>query len=156
MNEGSLKKELILNGTNSVATLKEDGAIFRIDGMKIIQEINFYNLEKNKTKIIKLDDRLTKDYEILGITADIPDDDGDASKAADKAGEQSTVRLGIRIFSGIKATENLKLGLTPYPFYTNKLFLNHRDTWHIKSDKTVNRITFKCAPVYMEQPIVFP
>ena len=156
MIEGSLKKELILNGTNSVATLKEDGAIYRIDGMKIIQEINFYSIEKNRTKIIRLDDRLTKDYQILGITADIPEDDGDVNTASGNAGEQVTVRMGIRIFSGIKATENVKLQLTPYPFYTNKLFINHRDTWQIKCDRAVNRITFKCAPVYMEQPVVFP
>lgn len=156
MNEGSLKKELILNGTNSVAVLKEDGAIYRIDGMSIIQEINFYSIEKNRTKIIRLDDRLNKDYEILGITADIPDDDGDVDTATSNPGEQAMVRMGVRIFSGVKATENVKLQLTSYPFYTNKLFINHRDTWHIKCDRTVSRITFKCKPVYMEQPVVFP
>lgn len=156
MIEGSLKKELILNGTNSVATLTEDGAIYRINGMSIIQEISIYNLEKNKTKIVKLDDRLTKDYEILGILADIPEDDGNVDNATGNPGEQNTVKLGLRIFSGKKAVENVKLQLTSYPFYTNKLFINHRDVWHMKADRNVNRITYKCRPVYMEQPVVFP
>lgn len=156
MIEGSLQKSIVLNGTDSVATFKEQGAVYRIDAFSLIQEINLYNLVKDRTKIFKLDDRLTKDYEIVGITVDIPEDDGNADVATDKAGEQPKVKLGIRIFSNAKAIDNIQLELTPYPFYTNKLFINHRDVWHIKCDRDVTRITYKCKPVYMEQPIVFP
>ena len=156
MIEGSIKRDLILNGTNSVATFKEQGAIYRIEPYSIIQEISLYNLEKSRTKIFKLGDRLTKDYEIIGITADIPEDDGDVNEPDNKAGEQPRVKLGVRIFSDAKAIENVQLTLTPYPFYVNKLFINHRDVWHIKCDRDVTRITYKCKPVYMEQPIVFP
>lgn len=114
MIEGSIKKDLILNGQNSIATFKENGSIYRVEPFRIVQEISLFNLERNRTKIFKLDDRLTKDYEILGILADIPDDDGDVNKADDKAGEQPRVRVGIRVFSGAKAVSNVKLDLTSY------------------------------------------
>lgn len=156
MIDGSLKREVILNGTNSLAVAEENGIIYRVDPIPIIQEIRLYNIEKNRTKIFKLDDHLTKDYEILGIVADIPDDDGDVDKADDKAGQQPIVNLGLRIFQGKKAVDNVQLRLTSYPFYTNKLFINHRDVWHMKADRKITRITYMCRPVYMEQPIVLP
>lgn len=155
MIEGSIKKDLILNGTNSIAAFREDGAIYRVEPFSVIQEVSLYNIEKNKTKIYRLDDRLTRDYEILGITAEIPDDEDYQTEATDKPGEQNTVKLGIRVYSSAKSTSNVKLELTSYPFYVNKLFLNHRDTWHLKADRDVTSITFMCKPVYLEQPIVF-
>ena len=155
MIEGSIKKDLILNGSNSIAAFKEDGAIYRVNPIPIIQEVSLYNLVKNKTKIFRLGDRLTRDYEILGITADIPDDDENESTPDDDAGEQPKVRVGIRLYSGVKSTRNIKLELTSYPFYINKLFINHRDTWHMKTDRDVTSITFMCKPMYLEQPIIF-
>lgn len=156
MIEGSLKRGLILNGTDSVATFRENGAVYRVADINTIQEITVYSLEKNKNKIVKLGDRLTKDYEILGITVDIPDDDINEQTQTKDPGSQAKVKVGIRIFSHSKAIENVELELTPFPSYTNKLYINHRDTWHIKTDRNVDRITFKCIPVYIEQPIVFP
>lgn len=156
MIEGSLKKELILNGSSSVGTFKENGVIYRIEPFSIIQEINIYDLEKDRNKIVRLSDRLTRDYEIVGITADIPEDEIDVQKKASDPGHQPTVELGVRIYSSQKAIENVKLRLTPYPFYTNKLFINHRDTWHIRANRKVDRITYKCKPIYLEQPIIFP
>ena len=156
MNEGSLQKQVILNGTNSIQVFEEDGLIYRVEPFSIIQEINIYGLEKNKTKIIRLSDRLTRDYEIVGITADIPEDEGDVEKAASNPGYQPTVEVGVRVFSNMKTTENVRLRLTAYPFYTNKLFINHRDTWHMRCDREVTRITYKCKPIYLERPVVFP
>lgn len=155
MIEGSIKKDLILNGSNSIATFKEDGAIYRVEPVGVIQEVSLYGLVKNKTKIFRLGERLTRDYEILGITADISYDDEGADSPDDKAGQQPKVKLGIRVYSGIKSINNIELGLTPYPFYTNKLFINHRDVWHIKADRDVTSITFMCKPIYLEQPIIF-
>lgn len=156
MIDGSLKRDVILNGNNSIAVAKEEGIIYRVEPVPIIQEIRLYGLEGSKTKIFKLDDHLTKDYEILGIVADIPEDDGDAAQAAGSAGQQPTVNLGLRIFQGKKAVDNVQLRLTSYPFYTNKLFINHRDVWHMRAGRDVTRITFMCRSVYMEQPIVLP
>lgn len=155
MSQSSIRKDLILNGSNSIAAFEEDGAIYRVSPVPIIQEIRLYGIGKNKTKIFKLDDYLTKDYEILGIVADIEADDGNVDQAAGNAGEQATVNFGLRIFQGKKAVDNVRLRLTPYPFYTNKLFINHRDVWHVKADQKINRITFMCRPVYMETPIAF-
>ena len=155
MIESSIKRDLILNGSNSIAAFKDDGAIYRVDPIPVIQEIRLYDIKANKTKIFKLDDYLTKDYEILGITADIPDDDDTVDGAASNPGNQTTVNLGLRIFQGKHAVDNVQLRLTAYPFYTNKLFINHRDVWHIKTNKNVNRITYMCRPVYMETPIAF-
>lgn len=156
MIDGSLKKDVILNGTNSLAVAKENGIIYRVEPVPIIQEIRLYNIEKNKTKIFKLNDHLTKDYEILGIVADIPEDDGDADVATKDTGSQPTVLLSLRIFQGKKAVDNIQLRFNSYPYYTNKLFINHRDVWHVKSDREVKRITFMCRPVFMEQSIILP
>lgn len=156
MIDGSLKKDVILNGTNSLAVAEENGIIYRVNPIPVVQEIRLYNIEKNKTKIFKLNDHLTKDYEILGIVADIPEDDGDEDKVTSDTGRQATVNLGLRIFQGKKAVDNVQLKLTSYPFYTNKLFINHRDVWHMRADREITRITFMCRAVYMEQPIILP
>ena len=156
MIEGSIKRDLILNGSNSIATFKESGATYRVEPVGVVQEISLFDFERNTTKIFKLDDRLTKDYEILGIVADIPNDDGDADEASRDAGSQPTVTVGIRVFQGKKAVNNVQLRFNSYPYYTNKLFINHRDTWHMKVDRDVTSITFMCKPIYLENPIVFP
>lgn len=156
MIEGSIERDVILNGTNSLAVANEKGIIYRFEPIPIIQEINLHNIERNRTKIFKLNDHLTKDYEILGVVIDIPEDDGDVDEPANSPGQQTQVNLGIRIFQGKKAVDNVQLRLTSYPTYTNKLFINHRDTWHMRASRDIARITFKCRSVYMEQPIVFP
>ena len=156
MIEGSIKRGLVLNGSESVATFREDGAVYRVADIDIIQEVTIYSLLKDKNKIVKLEDRLTKDYEIVGITVDIPDDDTSEQAQTKDPGSQPKVKVGIRIFSNAKAIENVELELSPFPSYTNKLYINHRDTWHIKADRNVDRITLKCIPVYMEQPVIFP
>ena len=75
MIEGSIKRGLVLNGSESVATFRENGAVYRVADIDVIQEVTIYSLLMDKNKIVKLEDRLTKDYEIVGITVDIPDDD---------------------------------------------------------------------------------
>ena len=156
MIEGSIKRGLVLNGSESVATFRENGAVYRVADIDVIQEVTIYSLLKDKNKVVRLDDRLTKDYEIVGITVDIPDDDTSEQAQARDPGSQPKVKVGIRIFSNAKAIENVELELSPFPSYTNKLYINHRDTWHIKADRNVDRITLKCIPVYMEQPVIFP
>ena len=156
MIEGSIKRGLVLNGSESVATFRENGAVYRVADINVIQEVTIYSLFKDRTRLVKFEDRLTKDYEIVGITVDIPDDNFSGQTQAEDTSSQPKVKVGIRIFSNAKAIENVELELSPFPNYTNKLYINHRDTWHIKTDRNVDRITLKCVPVYMEQPIIFP
>ena len=156
MIEGSIKRDIILSGSDSIAAFKENGQVYRVDPIPIVQEISIYNIEKDRNKIVKLGDLLTRDYEIIGITADIPDDETDVEKKATDPGYQPAVDLGVRVYSNAKAIQNVHLRLTAFPFYVNRLFINHRDTWHLKADRQVDRITYKCIPVYLEQPIVFP
>ena len=58
MIDSNLKRDVILNGTNSLAVAKENGIIYRVEPIPIIQEIKLCNIQKNKTKIFKLDDHL--------------------------------------------------------------------------------------------------
>ena len=156
MIEGSIKRGLVLNGSESVATFRENGAVYRVADIDVIQEVTIYGLLKDKNKIVKFQDRLTKDYEIVGITVDILDINTSYQPQTTDPDSQPKVKVGIRIFSNAKAIENVELELSPFPSYTNKLYINHRDTWHIKADRNVDRITLKCIPVYMEQPVIFP
>jgi hypothetical protein len=155
MIEGNIERTAILSGTDSIAAFTEGGLIYRVQPIPIIQEISIYNLEKDRNKIVRLDDMLSHDYEIIGVTADIPEDDTDAQKKFEDPGYQPTVGLGIRVYSNAKAIQNISLQLTPFPSYANRLFINHRDTWHLKADRVVSRISFKCCPIYLEQPIAF-
>ena len=156
MIEGSIKKDLILTGSESIAAFKQNGAIYRVEPFPVIQEISLYALEANRTKIFKLDDRLTHDYEILGVTAEIPMTEAEMNGEVTDPGKFKNVGLAVRIYSGVKTTSEVEILLTPYPFYVNKLFINHRDTWHMKADRDVASITFMCKPIYLEQPLVFP
>lgn len=156
MNEGSIKRDIILSGSESIAAFKENGQVYRVNPIPIVQEISIYNLEKDRNKVVRLDNLLTRDYEIVGITCDIPEDEVDVEKKASDPGYQPKVELGVRVYSNAKAIQNIQLQLTPYPFYTNKLFINHRDTWHLRADRQVDRITYKCIPIYLESPIAFP
>ena len=155
MIEGSIKRGLVLNGSESVATFRENGAVYRVADINVIQEVAIYGLFKGRNRIIKFEDKLTKDYEIVGITVDIPEDYASGQPQTNSPGTQPKVKVGIRIFSNASSIENVELELSPFPSYTNKLYINHRDTWHIKVDRDVTRITFKCVPVYMEQPVIF-
>lgn len=156
MIEGNIEKHIILSGSDSIAAFQEGGLVYRSQAIPIIREISIYNLEKDRNKIVRLSDYLTHDYEILGITSDIPEDETDVEKKATDPGYQPAVRLGIRVYSNAKAVQNVALQITPFPFYNNRLFINHRDTWHLKADRNVDRISFKCSPVYLETPIAFP
>lgn len=156
MIEGNIERHIILSGADSIAAFQEGGLVYRTQPIPIIQEISIFNLLKDKNKIVKLDDMLSHDFEILGITADIPEDEADAQKKVSDPGYQPTVNLGIRVYSSAKAIQNVSLNLTPFPFYTNRLFINHRDSWHLKANRDVSRISFKCSPIYLENPVAFP
>lgn len=156
MKESILKRSVVQNGADSVAVFREKGLVHRIEPIPVIQQISLFNFQRGKTKIFKLDERLTKDYEILGVHADVPEDDGDADEVAKNAGDMPIVGISARIFSGKKAVSNLRLTFSNFPIYMNRLYINHRDVWHIRVTRNVTSITFMCRPVSMEQPIVFP
>ena len=156
MSEGSIRREIILSGTDSIAAFSDKGQIYRAEPIPNIQEIGFHNLLKDKTRVFRLADRLDKDYEILGILAEIPMTQAEINGTVTDPGNFQMVKLRIRLYSAAKDVSEIALDITPYPFYTNKLFINHRDTWHIKADRDVDNITFMCKPVYLEMPLVFP
>lgn len=156
MKESILKPSVVQNGADSVAVVREKGIVHRVDPIPIIQEIKLYNIQKNKTKIFKLDDHLMKDYQVLGVLADIPTDDGDPSKETKNPGQQKTIQVGLRIFQGRKSVDNRQFFLGIFSISTTGLFINHRDVWHMKADDNITSITLMCKHVYMEQPIVLP
>ena len=156
MNEGSIKRTLILSGADSIAAFEDNGAIYRLEPYAVVQEISLFNLVKDKTRIFRLSDRLTKDYEIVGITAEIPMTLEEQNGTVTDPGKFQTVDTSIRLYSPQKTASEINILITPYPFYVNKLFINHRDTWHVKCNRDVQSVTFMCKPIYLEQPVVFP
>ena len=156
MTESNLKRTVVQSGVDSIAALKEQGLIYRVQEIPIIQEISFYNLIGNQNKIVKLEDFISKDYEVKGISTDIPDDDQDSPDATTEKSYGGFLSLSLRIFSGGKAVNNLSMRLGTLTAYDNALFISSADIWHIKSGSDVSKLTFICTPVYREKSIAIP
>lgn len=153
MSLSTLVKSTIINGANSIAVAVREGVIYRIQPVEVMREIKIHNLQANRTKAINLSGFLHQDYKIVGVTVDFEDDDNDKLPDGNRNPENLYCTCYVRIFSQNKASENLVLGLSSYPPYINKLYINHNDTWQIKVTKDVKKITFRCVPVLIDEAV---
>ena len=148
-----LNKSVILNGANSLAVAAKEGIIYRLQPVETMTEIKFHNFEKDKTKTIQLASFLNEDYKIVGVTVDFKSDDYEQLPDGNDNPSLPSCRAHVRVFSQDKATENLLFWLSSYPSYVNTLYINHNDTWDIKLSEDVNKITFRCVPVIIDNSI---
>lgn len=155
MTLSSIKKGLILNGSDSVAVARIDDAVYRLEPITEITPISITDLKAGVPAIIQLGTELSHDYRIIGVTVDIPEDNEEDIKEGTNRESNIYVRTEIRIVSQNKAVENLVLNLSSYPAYINPMFINHNDVWKVKAYRDVDKITFRCVPIIMNKPITF-
>ena len=156
MSLSTLVRSTIINGANSIAVAVRNGIVYRLQPIETMKEIVFHNFEANVPRIFNLNDELTEDYKIVGVTVDFPDDDDKELSTGNSRPQNYATTAYVRIVNKNKASENLTLTLNSYPMYINKLYINHNDVWKIKMSKRVNKITFRCVPVLIEQRTNFP
>lgn len=154
MSISSLVKSTIINGANSLSVAVKDGIVYRLQPVEEMQPIIMENFEKNKAKIFTLSNVLDQDYKIIGVTADLPEDDDESDDKLDEDKVKHSVTTHVRIIKRDKAVENLTLSVSSYMRYLNPLYINHNDVWKIKAEGNINKITFRCIPAIINTPKV--
>ena len=146
MSISSLVKSTIINGANSLSVAVKNGIIYRLQPVEEMQPIILENFEKDKSRIFVLSNVLDQDYKIVGVTADLPEDDNESENKLDENKVDKSVSTHIRIIKRDKAVENITLSISSYMRYMNPLYIDHNDVWKIKTKEDVNKITLRCVP----------
>ncbi len=151
--ESSIKKDIILNGTDSIAVFKEDGLVYRAKELESYTPIVFYDLKANKQHQFDLKDILGKEYLVVAAGSDVESDDDfisvsdiDANNAGYASCYFSIVRLEKRVFCR---------SLLPTKEFIDQNFitLTPGDTVLISPLANLNSLTLYCVPIYLEKTI---
>ena len=151
MSLSTLVKSTIISGANTVAVALRQNIVHRLQPIEVMKEIRFHDFKKDETKIINLNNELTEDYKIVGVSVDFWGDDNEAVNASLQNSRGDYATCYVRIISKNKASENIILNLSSYPPYVNALYINHNDVWKIKITKDIKKITFRCVPVILDE-----
>ena len=154
MSISSLVKSTIINGASTLSVAVQNGIIYRLQPVEEMQPIVLEGFVKNRPKTFFLSNVLDQDYKIVGVTADLPDDDDENDDKLDENKVDKSVTTHIRIIKRDRAEENITLSVSSYMRYMNPLYINHNDTWKIKAVEDINKITFRCVPAIINTPKV--
>ena len=72
MKFSKLEKDTILNGTNSLAVVKKEGIVYRVDPVPLVSQLIFTPLYAQTPYSIHMADYLDQDYKVLNINQGHP------------------------------------------------------------------------------------
>ncbi|WP_319418861.1 hypothetical protein [Pleurocapsa sp. FMAR1] len=154
--ENSIKKDIILNGTDSITVFKEDGLVYRAKDLESYTPIVLKNLRANIEHTFDLESVSSCNYQVIRIVTDVKADDDvvaldeqTASSYTSASGFISVIRQGKRVYQQY-------FTFTQFVGTYNALFFETNDLIRVKAFEDTKSITLYCQPVYLEKTIIVP
>ena len=153
---GSLQKDIILNGSESLAVYKDNGVVWRASDIASYTPIVLRNIKANTAKKFDLTSNLAKDYKSVEIAIDVAfDNDAEIAFDSNNINNYYAVVWLTIIRNGVKVSHGF---WQLYPGATNVsgVYLRSGDIVEVYSSYSLTSLTFYCQPVYLEPTIVVP
>ncbi|WP_319422748.1 hypothetical protein [Pleurocapsa sp. FMAR1] len=156
MMESSIKKDIILNGTDSIAVFKEDGLVYRAKDLESYTPIVLGKIEPNTSREFKLLSAISKDYLVLEMNTDVVADDNPNAMDENTANNYNYANVNFTILREGKRVLSQIISLNAGNISTRTFLISPLDTLKITSSQALNSITLICQPVYLEKTIFVP
>lgn len=156
MSRPSLKPKLLIQGNNAVRIFDSDGVTLTTQPVPQFIEFEINNIVEGQIKEINLHDFFDCDLIARGLTADIAADDKETLSAKGSMPSPTVVESIVDVLDGDRVENRLKFHFTSFPDYVNHIVINHRRKWKIRTNYTVNKLTFFCEMVHVFQTIRVP
>lgn len=156
MSRPTLEPSLIIQGTNALRIYESSGITYTAQPVPQFIEFEINNIVEGQIKEVNLHDYFDCDLIARGLTADIAADDKETLSAKGSMPNPTVVESIVDVLDGDRVENRLKFYFTSFPDYVNHIVINHRRVWRIRTNYTVNKLTFYCEMVHVNQTIKVP
>lgn len=156
MMESSMKKDIILNGTDSIAVFKEDGLVYRAKDLESYTPIVFNNLKANTAYYFDLQSVISKGYRVVDAVADTKDDDELPVTSTAEAVQASYQGVFLSTLRNNKRQSFQQFGLGGGQTFGKLFPISPLDKLTILCGAACNSVTLYCQPIYLEKTIIVP
>ena len=153
---GNLQKDIILNGSESLAVYKDNGVVYRASDIRSYVPITLRGLVAGIPKRFDLLPVISKDYQVVAVSVDHAFDN-QTDNLATQPNAQSyygSIRVSV-IRGGARISHNFT-NVYESMAVASGWFLAPGDVMEVNASINLTSVTFWCQPVYLENTIVVP
>lgn len=156
MSMSNLQKDIILNGSESLAVYKDNGVVYRASDIESYTPIVFNNLAAGLSKRFDLKTILDKSYKVVKADYDVVADDDFLNVTENMANNYRYQGASFSIVEQGKRLAWTWVELYSLSTYPTNLILQPNQSVIVRPSMDLRHITLYCQPVYLEQTIVVP
>lgn len=153
---GSLQKDIILNGSESLAVFKDAGVVYRAADIASYTPIVFRNLKANTAHYFDLQSVISKDYRVVDAVSNLVEDDEIEATQTAEIIQLTYSGVFLSTYRNNKRQSVRQFAPTGGQTFGQLFPISPLDKISIVCGRESHSVTLYCQPVYLENTIVVP
>ena len=150
-----LKKDIILNGTDSIAVVKDEGVVYRLTPVQELFTLTIENIVAQTKIDINLQQVLQGHFKVTQMNSLLPIDANLDEPNTDYGGASRTFVVLIKTFQNKVPIQVAALRTHRGTYNDPDFFFDANSRWELYSEVDVSRLIFYLTPVFISKNLLF-